>query len=230
MKKKTIVPVTLVCLFIVGLVALAPYLFHKPPSAKPDTKTSTVIASSVSPKGNPASEIAHSDNTNPGSEMTHPNPDPGPNSRVNSERKDLRPIPPKPRNISPGKPLPVIGKSRPPQPENHSVPTEKAAPIQTVISDPVAPSSDDSSNSTDQSSRWGIAALATESGVDVGVVYKLAELPILGGIDLDAIVATQQAGIGVCKDVSQNLGVGVTGTVEYATGDAVIGVYVKYSF
>ena len=221
MKKRTTIAVIIVSVFLIGLLAYAPSFFHTPKS----TENNTIMASNNLPVKNltatPIVTNTPQTNSNSESKVTQPTPSPKP-----KEVSNTNPVSPKKSISIKINPKPI---SKPKMPvKKQSVVREKDNLAQGQKEQ--SQNTPKSSSNTKEQSRWGITIMGTNTGIDGGVSYRILKLSLLNETDLDAIVGIKHAGIGLSKNVYQNLAIGLTGTVTYENGNTNLGIYGKYSF
>lgn len=232
MKKQVRVAVIIFSVFSISVVAMAPYLFYKP---KP-TENNTIVASNEKPDKFQVQEPSAAGIVNPVSQELSVEPQVNPAPR-------LKEAPPKSVPVSTGihgehtRPnQKFIPETKAPKTGYQSKPIENYQPMTALKIKPSqldnrkAANLPEASAAPEKPSSWAITVLGTNSGVDAGVSYRLLRFTLFNETNLDLIVATQQAGLGVSKYISGNLGLGIMGTVSYASGNNNIGIYAKYSF
>jgi hypothetical protein len=238
-KKKTRTIVIAVSVFLLGMLALAPFLFHKRTTAG----SNDIVASRVEPGKVQAEEPTR---TNPPARdtavklqepavKTVPKPVSKPVS--NQDLPVAKASIPEPVKTTPQNSKPVLRKKIQPKMnedkllagKNNQLYIEKkpAIPKQGLKAEPDSPAT---AAVPEKPSPWGVYVIAASSGVDGGVSCGLFQIPLFKGIDLDLMAGIKQAGLGLSKYVYRNVGLGVAGTITYGTGAKNIGIYGKYSF
>jgi hypothetical protein len=236
MKKKTRTLVIIVSVFALCMLVLTPYLFHK----RPTTGSNELTASQPEPGKVQVQEPVR----------THP---PAPVSNSISPQKPAV-VNPLSKPVSPhDSPVakvskPEMGKTAPrdsnlvlkkkaltetpndkPLISQNDKPYIERKPEMPKQSQKMEPVSGTTEVEPERTSRWGVVLLADNSGIDGGISYRVAQIPVFNGIDLDVIAGIKEAGLGLSKYVYRNVGLGVTGTVMYSGGEKKLGVYGKYS-
>lgn len=234
MKKKTRFIVIVVSIFSLSLLVLAPRLLHK----REITNPNTIIASQVEPANIEKEEPTRPDASAPlFNKLQESVSKTIPRSVVKNDPPDTKASVSEPEKITAQKPNPVtqeknpskINTNKPVIPQDYQPYVEKK-PGSLRQSQKMEPDSQAIAVTPEQPSVWGTFVIATSSGVDGGVSYRLIQIPILKGIDLDLMAGIKQAGFGLSKYVYHNLGLGLAGTITYNTGVKKLGVYGKYSF
>lgn len=240
MKKKARTIIIAVSVFLLGMLVLAPFLVHK----RTSTGSNDIIASRVEP------------GTDQVKEPTRINP-PAQDTAVKLQEPAVKTVPkqvprqepsvvkaslPESLKTTSQNPKPVLKKKlrlkvneeKPPISKNKRLYVEKR-PVVLQQNQKMEPDSPVTATAPklaapETPSPWGVYIMATSSGVDGGVSYRLIQLPLFKGIDLDLMAGIKQAGLGLSKYVYRNVGLGLAGTVSYGTGEKNLGVYGKYSF
>jgi hypothetical protein len=236
MLKKTGVIAIVVSLFAISLLVLAPSLFHKRETTSPHT----TIASKVEPeknqtedqtRPNPFAPVSTNQLHEPGSKTV-----PRPVAKNDHPATNL-PVPEPVKTLPEDRNTPVFKKqiqpkmkTDPPVISQNNRPNALKNPVISKQNQKTGPDSQAATVAPEQPSAWGVMVLATSSGVDGGISYRVVQMPLLHGLDLDLAAGIKQAGLGLSKYVYRNLGLGITGTVTYGAGEKVLGIYGKYAF
>jgi hypothetical protein len=229
MKKRVRITGITITVFSIFLIAVAPHLFRKPMP----TKTNTIIASNDKLEKLPSVEPAPMDLKN--SIARNQPADPG--IALTTQSKTI------PETIS-------TGNTSKYKPEGRNlIPNEKIQPNTGInskttqnylpvdafklnnpkLKEKTPHNTGETSETGNKPSPWAINVLVTNAGVDAGMSYRLLQFQLINETDMDFIVATKQAGIGLTKYITGNLGLGIVGTVSYWTGNKNLGIHAKYS-